>query len=366
MENKEMAVVPQNIEGLVAQSGIEQPKAIAYAMPYVPILEAVNTYAVEVKTLDKDKPEDVARAKRIRIELGKLGSQSTEIKKADKASLLVITRYLDALFNTAEGALRLTQSEAKEIEEHAERIEAKRIAALKEVRWVKLSLYMESQPNGFETWPEDVFNAFLSSQEKAHHDKIEAEKEAQRLRDEAVRLDKLEAERRLLIAPFMQFLESAPELRGIDDVEFHALLTTLKNANAAHQKEQEEIKAAKEKAELELESERKKAKEQAEQAEKLRQAELAKAAEIQRQLDAERKQRELEEIAKQEALKAEAESKRKAANAPDKEKLIAYGVAISNIEKPALINTDAIKAFKEFEAALESALVVLRSGVKGL
>jgi len=117
-----------DLKEVVIASKIELTKAESIAANYSPILAEVQEQMTIVKTLVKGEAAHVDKAKRVRIDLGRIASKAANQKKIDKEDLLLQTRFIDALFNTVEGAARITQGEAKEIEEYFEKQEAERKA----------------------------------------------------------------------------------------------------------------------------------------------------------------------------------------------------------------------------------------------
>lgn len=191
MKNEVVKFDPK-IDEVVKSSGLETAKAVKYAQPYAPLLTEITEFAKEVQTLDKGNLEHVARAKRISLDLGKLCSKATEIKKADKAEIISLGRYLNALFNTTEGAARLTQGEANEIVNHAAKVEAERIEALRVERWKELSQFLDVEPSGLRDMDEVVFSNLVFGAKASYEAKIEAEKKAEEERIERERLDNIE------------------------------------------------------------------------------------------------------------------------------------------------------------------------------
>lgn len=68
----------------IQNSGLEKSKAEKYALGYAPLMREVVEQSDLLKPLDKTKPEDAAKAKRISLDLGKICSRLTTKKKEDK------------------------------------------------------------------------------------------------------------------------------------------------------------------------------------------------------------------------------------------------------------------------------------------
>ena len=293
MKNEVVKIDPK-INEVVQSSGLEVSKAVKYAEPYAPLLEEITKIANIVKGLDKNNPEHVAIAKRASIDIGKICSQAEKVKKSDKAEMLVITRYLDGLFNTVNGAGRLTQNEAKEIVNHQENLRLEAIEKTRQERWEKLQEYTEVEPYGLGEMDSTIFDNLLIGMKSTHEAKIEAERKAEEERKEAERLAELERIKR----------EKEIEAQRIEN---------------------ERLKKEADERDKQLELERKKAREEAERLEAKRQAELKaereKQAKLQAELEAKRQaelkaeneRKEVERLAKLEAERL--------AKAPIKDKL---------------------------------------------
>lgn len=295
----EVAVIKvKEFEEVIKQSTLSDlTKAERIASGYAPFMIEAQEHANILKKLVKGNVEDVEKAKRIRLDIGKLCSRKDDQKKKDKELILVETRFIDALSNTVEGFARLTQQGAKDIEDHFENIEKERLAALQIERVDMIRLYVEDAENmSLSTMEDEVFEAYLATKKKQYEDRLEAEKLAEQQRIEAEK--KAEAER---VAEAKRLADEAEKNR-IENERLKAEAEAREKAielerqeNAKKLAEQQRlanIEAAK------IEAERKK---EAEAREKL-EAELQakKEAEIKAEiLEDERK-----EAAKKEAIKA--------------------------------------------------------------
>lgn len=134
-------ILIQPLNEVVANSGLEKSKAEKYALGYAPLMREVIEQSDLLKPLDKTKPEDAAKAKRISLDLGKICSRLTIKKKEDKDTLLIETRLIDGLFNVAESTARLTQKEADAIVDYLDNIEKERLSALADMRRAELEKY---------------------------------------------------------------------------------------------------------------------------------------------------------------------------------------------------------------------------------
>jgi colicin import membrane protein len=345
--------LPAQLDEQVKNSGIELSEAQSLAANYAPFFEVVAAKEAELKLLEKGNAAHVASAKRIRIDLGKTCSALDSVKSEHKKALLTRTRYIDGLFNAANGYARLTQEAAKEIEDHFERMEAERKSKLRDERAAQLVQFEGLEPTTITEMSDAEWANYLVGVEAGFKARIEAEAKAkaeaeaaaeaerQRIAEQAAENARLKSEaekreadlielRNNLSAKAKTFLldNGYKECHGgMSAVNYHHFIgenhyglfdtereytlfterVTEQSKLESARKEAEE-KAAKERAEFEA-----KAKAEREAAAKV-------AAELQAKKDAEAK-------AEADRLKAEAEAEAariKAAKAPVKDKLNAW------------------------------------------
>jgi colicin import membrane protein len=275
--------LPATLNEVAQKSGLEISKAEKYALPYAPLLAKITEFANEVKTLDRDNPEHVARAKRISLDIGKICSEAGTIKKSDKAELLVLTRYLDGLFNTTEGAARLTQGEANEIVNHAAKIEAERIEAIRFERWNELSQFLEVEPNNLGEMDETIFTNLLFGAKATFEAKKEAEAKAEAERLAEIEKQKKISENRNELLPYSNWIENFSDI-DFESVNVAEVLEVAKQLKSTQEAEAEAQRLENER--LKKEAQEKEAQRQAElKAEREKQAKLE--AELQAKKDAE-------------------------------------------------------------------------------
>lgn len=190
------------VTDLIEKNKFDLTKAEAYAMGYAPLMNEVLKLTAIIKKLDKLKPEDAPIAKRASLDLGKICSKLEAKKKEDKAILLVETRLIDGLFNTAESTARLGQADAKEVFEYQERLEAEAKAELKSARialltpfetdteFLPLDIMDEEKFQALLAKEKESFEAVKAKREQDEKDRIEAERKA-----EEARLAEIEAEK---------------------------------------------------------------------------------------------------------------------------------------------------------------------------
>lgn len=194
----EVVKINDEIQEVIKSSNItDLTKAEAYAVNYAPLLNEVTAQGEILKTLEKGNKDHVEKAKRIRIDLGKIASRGEAQKKKDKEQILTEGRFIDALYNTVNGAARLTQNEAKEIEDYFEVQEQIRLEKLRAERWEKIKQYTDLEPAGISAMTDEVFDAFESGLKSQYEARIEAERKAEveRKQKEEAEKQRIEAQR---------------------------------------------------------------------------------------------------------------------------------------------------------------------------
>jgi len=323
--------------------------------------------------------------------------------KAVKEVPLRMSQLIDAVnraeiqINEAHESILLEKEKFFEIQEQ------KRLEALQLERVELLSLYLpDAGERDLASMEDDVWNAYFESKKKAYEDNQKALKEAEEKRLEQERKTKLHNERNQLALPYYQFwsvFEQSMNFGEVSDTDFENFMNRIKSEKKEHEKKQELIRKEKERLEKEADENRKK-----EQALKLRNESRNKELapyiifirdynkllnldekEYQKEfsdikigaeqhweyerkekaLKAEKERKEAEEIQRLKAeLKAKEEAERiekqkliddelarkkaeKAAIlAPDKDKLLALAVKLSEIKMPELKSVEADEILK--------------------
>lgn len=224
------------------------------------------------------------------------------------------------------------ESVAKWKEETKERYEAEQKELKIQQRIHSVSKFSDISRIEFENMSDESFDLFLSGIEKQYNDRIEEEKKSELQRIENERLDTLETQRRLEIAPFVQFITESKDLRNMSDVNYSNFLQNIQKAKSDYEKEQEKIrieneklKAAKEKADkaaqkLKEENDKKLAKEKADASEKIR-IEKEKSDKLQKELDDKKAAEKLEIDKKNAEIEKQKKDAEKLAKAPVKDKM---------------------------------------------
>lgn len=247
-----MSKLPSVISEKVKESGIAITKAEKIASGYTEFVLAAQEQANKLKALQKGNKDDVAIAKRIRIDLGKICALAEKKKAEDKALILVETRFIDSLYGAVNGFARLTQEEAKEVETYFERQEAERIAKIAEERCAKTAEYgMDGTSLNLGVMDDTTFETFLNGL-KLQFEVKQAEVRAIEQKEQKKQIFN---DRMIILAPYVFFYKANLTIDTTDD-EFTKMVSDAKQAKLDHEKKEQEAK-------LEAERLRKEAEEKA-------------------------------------------------------------------------------------------------------
>lgn len=246
-----MSKLPSVISEKVKDSGIAITKAEKIASGYTEFVLAAQEQANKLKVLQKGNKDDVAIAKRIRIDLGKICSLAEKKKAEDKALILVETRFIDSLYGAVNGFARLTQEEAKEVETYFEKQEAERIAKIAEERCAKTAEYgMDGTSLNLGVMEDTTFETFLNGLKLQFEAKQAAELEAEQKRIESEQKQQIFTDRKIILAPY-SFFHKAELTSDTTDEEFEKMLSAAQQAKLDHDLETERLrKEAEEKAKV--------------------------------------------------------------------------------------------------------------------
>lgn len=395
------------------QFGLEEQKAneILGNLPQIKAeREALATQYDEVIKMDIDSPETAKTAGELRKRIKDNRTKGILVwHKAAKELFLRGGQFCDAVKNVEIAVNERMEENLEKIEKHAELKEAKRKEELKAKRSEELLKYVDSvEYYPLAEMPEEAYQNLLSGS-IASWEKKKAEEEAELKRQEEARL---EQERQAKIkeqelSRFRQlndlgFNYTEPGLGELSDKEFEKILTQKKREHEKAQAEKEakealkkerlekvspfimygtqiEVSALAELTEAQFKkilSEKEKAYSQAKEAEAQEKAEIEarleaerqaaekariekeeaqkKAAEAAEALAAEQRKRDEELKAEKQRIEAERKAKSDAEKAPDKEKIKALSMQLSEAYKafkPNVQSEEAKAALKEFEAS---------------
>ena len=360
-EKNEVAVLPNKLNEVVQTGGVELSKAEKIASGYAPLMNQAQEIAEKLKCLDVNNPEHVAIARRARIDLGTLCSTTGKQKDSDKEIVKIEDRFIMALHNTVVNFAKLTQEDAKAIEQHAERVEAARIEALRVERMKELEEFeVLTNDAHVENMSDDVWKNYKNGVKLNYEQVKAAEAQAELERIETERKTTVFSERKMELLPLSDHTDVAALTIDTTEDEFKTLIENAKAAKVKAAEEQKEREAEAEKTRLKAEAEAKKAREEKAKSD----AELAKvqASAKKEREEAEKKAEEQRvKLAKIEAEKAASEKleaeriekeqadKKAAEQAPDKDKIKA---ALKDMNMPALYfkSKDVAETYSEIES----------------
>lgn len=295
--------------------GLEQSKALQIKKTFEPMAEMLSefekAYSELMQEARKEVTEEItARAKRLRLDIGKVRIETGKLKDKQKEYIKLEDRAIMGVHNVLVWAVKEKEDKLKEIENFFQIQEQKRLEVLQAERAEKLSAYVEdAHARDLAKFADDEFEALFQMKKKEHEDRIEAEKKAEA---ERVAKEKAEAEERKRIE-----LENIKLKEEAEERERLAKIEEEKRAKAEAErkkKEAAERKAREEKERKEREAYEAKIKAEREAKEKIEREERAKREKLEAEL---RAKEEAERKAKEEAeRKAEEEL-----NKGDKEKV---------------------------------------------
>lgn len=285
-----------------------------------------DTYNGVLEEANKGITYDVtSKAKRLRIDIGRVRIETGKLKDQQKSEYLRASNAIQAVHNILVWAVTDKENKLKNIENHFEIQEKKRLEDLQRERVDLLLPYVDDAAERVLSGMDlDVWAAYLSTKKREYEDRIDAERKAEADR---IAIEKAEAEER--------------ERIRVENERLKTEAADREKAAEAERKRQAEI----------LQKER--------DAAAAKQKAIENAARIAHEkAEAERKRLESELKAKQDAenkaaavAAAKAASDRKAkeqaAKAPDKNKLAAFVDAIELPETPKLSTQEADAVLNE-------------------
>lgn len=312
--------------------GLEETKAVEINNSFAPkLIERDGYYEVYKNILTQEITQELCdQANDLRKKLVKVRTGIADIHKTEKAFFLASGKYVDALKNKYTLPVEQMESKLEEVINHFANLEKARLTEIRLEREAKLAPFGYEIGNvDFSGMDENMFTAVLLGVEKKYNDKIEAEKQAELARLEALKIEAEEKEKQRL--------------------EFERL----KAENDAKEKQIQAERLEANRIALEL-----KAKADAELAEanRLAKIEADKQKAINDKLQAELKAKADAELKAKEQLIIEQRAKelaeKKAQKAPDKDKMLVWvnSLELLSIE---LKNNDANDIAKEVKSKFE-------------
>ena len=252
-------------------------------------------------------------AKTLRLKYVKVRTGTAEIHRELKAFYLQGGRFVDGWKNAQLMASQGIESKLMDIERHYEIIEASRIKKLHDKRSVELEKYdVDYVPGNLGEMESEVWENYISGVRLNYQAKIEAEKEAERIRIQNEKENQLQYLRVNETAPLSEFIDNwdGTDFRKIEQAVYDGMLSDARKKKTEYDQKQEQIrkdnlrlqKEAEEKERKRIAEEHKRIAEEHrrnEQAEKLRKDNEAKLKKIQDEKDKVAKELEDKRIAEE-------------------------------------------------------------------
>jgi len=196
---------------------IEKSKAKQIKETFEPMVKMLQSFEKSFSQILEESnngitKETTGKAKRLRIEIGKVRIETEKVRKGQKEEYLRAGKAIDGVSNILKWAILEKENKLKEIENHFEIQEQKRLEALQLMRVKKLSQFVEdAHERDLSGMDEDVWNTYYNAKKKEYIDRIEAEKKAEA---ERIAKEKAEAEERERIKKENEKLKAEAEARA--------------------------------------------------------------------------------------------------------------------------------------------------------
>ena len=328
---------------------IEDSRANQIRETFEPMAEMLEGFEDKYKSLVEESKNGIdseitAKAKRLRLDIRKVRTETDKLHKEVKHRYLIAGRAVDGVRNILKNAVYEREENLEKIEKHFENLERERIEKLQKERVEKLSKYVEdAEERDLGNMEEDVWNAYFSAKKQAWEDEQEAIRKAEAERKEREEKETLLNKRRESIWKLGDFFDYENLTLETSEDEFQKMVFEAEKKKKDHEKEQEKLRIEAEKREKQLQKER----EEREAERKKREKQLEK--ERQKREEAERKERERKEKERKEREEKE-KAEREAAAAPVRKRMKSW---VDSFELPQLPG-DENEASKDIQQKFES------------
>lgn len=180
---------------------LEPSKAEQIRKVFEPMVDMLKDLEQEYETLISEASDEITadvtkRAKRLRLDIGKVRIETGKLKDKQKEYIKLEDRAIMGVHNILVWAVKEKEDKLKDIENHFEILERKRLDDLQKVRAERLSQYIEdAYDRDLAKFQDEEFEALLSMKKKEYEDRIEAEKKAELERIAKEKADREERER---------------------------------------------------------------------------------------------------------------------------------------------------------------------------
>lgn len=169
---------------------IETSKAEKIKATFLPMSEMLSSFEEAYEDLIRRSQNGIdeeitSQAKRLRIDIGKVRIETGKLKDQQKEYIKLEDKAIMGVHNILVWAVKEKEDRLKEIENHFEIQEQKRLEKLNIDRAEKLSKYVDdAYERDLAKLDEDEFEALLQMKKQQKQDQIKAEEEAERRRKE--------------------------------------------------------------------------------------------------------------------------------------------------------------------------------------
>jgi len=192
--------------------------------------------------------EVTLKAKRLRLDIGKIRIDTEKVRKEQKEEYLRAGKAIDGVSNILKWAVTDKENKLKEIEDYFDIQEQKRLDELQKSREIAISPYLEdAHLRKLCDMEQDIWEAYLSTKKKDHEDVIAANKKAE---EDRIAKEKADAEERERIR-----LENIKLIKEIKAIEAKAEQERIKR-EAEEKARNETARKEREAYELKLKAER--------------------------------------------------------------------------------------------------------------
>ena len=171
--NKEKALIILDSAELQT---IEKSKAAQIKATFEPMAEMLLEFETAFDSVLADSEIEITeeitdRAKRLRIDIGKIRIKTEAVRKEQKDEYLRAGKAIDGVSNILKWAVVEKENKLKEIENHFEMQEQARVDKLQEDRVAKLSIYVaDADERDLAGMDEDVWSAYFNAKKKEYED----------------------------------------------------------------------------------------------------------------------------------------------------------------------------------------------------
>ena len=199
----------------------------------------------QIITLDIDDPKTWKLAGEVWSKLRDNRTKGIEPwRKSKKEWFLRGGQFIDATAKIEVEDNQRMEDNLEPIKKRKEFLEKEKQDALKAERLLELMEYKDFVPSGIDlgTMSEDEYKKIYNGAKLQFDAKVAEDLRLEEERLENQRLDEAERNRRIEIAPYVQFLSHSPELRSMSDADYKKLLESLVAAKKSYDDEQDKIR----------------------------------------------------------------------------------------------------------------------------